>query len=485
MIRIKLTDNFNFYDSNVVRLSFDDPDIDQWNNFVSYNNKKINKLIINKIRKIRGETIRAKDLEKSNIKLETIWGTNKESAVNNDNIVLEIINDNKDLIIKTGNFVGVIYTQGLSIEIDSRFGKFFLQRMLNFANDIFLGDINKSGYKKTSNSNPFKFIISYLFIQSLEKAWIKGFPKSYVIQNYRGFKLKGSIDINELIRKDIPYSGKISSKYREQQKVAEIVSVLYKAVNIVKLDYPVVINSNIQNIKQELAIESKFTFIDKSIIHRAKNHKTLQNSMYNDYKIVLNYAELIINDLNEKDDIINNSKTSGYLIDISKLYELYLEKLLKINLPNYIVSGQNEVISYKETPYYRKLIPDIVLTNKVNGKVAVFDAKYKTLRLNKGYYGNDIDRTDFFQIHTYMGYYGNNIRFGGLLYPIIGNASFELLPMEKEYGVNTNFNYFTLDGINTGLNYDGDLLNNYKSIIANENDFILRLKNKLTIAFSN
>jgi hypothetical protein len=57
--------------------------------------------------------------------------------------------------------------------------------------------------------------------------------------------------------------------------------------------------------------------------------------------------------------------------------------------------------------------------------------------------------------------------------------------MEKEYGVNTNLNYFTLDGINTGLNYDGDLLNNYKSIIANENDFILRLKNKLTIAFSN
>jgi 5-methylcytosine-specific restriction endonuclease McrBC regulatory subunit McrC len=47
------------------------------------------------------------------------------------------------------------------------------------------------------------------------------------------------------------------------------------------------------------------------------------------------------------------------------------------------VHTRNEIISYNQSAYIRKLIPDLVLTNKGTGDVAVFDAKYKTLRLNK------------------------------------------------------------------------------------------------------
>lgn len=483
MIKIKLTDNFNFY--NEVKLNYANPDLDLWNRFVSINNKNVTKINIEKIKKIKGDTIKAKDIEKSNIRLETILGVNKRNtSKDDDNIVLQIINNNDELIIKTGNFVGVIFTQGISVEIDSRFGKYFLQRMLNFANNIFLGDIEQSGYKKSSNTNPFKFIISYLFIQSLEKAWVKGFPKSYITQSDRGLKLKGSVDINELIKKDIPYSGKISFKYRNQQNVNEIVNVLYKAVSKVKSSYPNVINSNIHNITQDLAIDRTLTFVNRALIQKAQKHKSLQNSLYADYKIALNYAELIIEDLNEIDETDTDLKTTGYLIDISKLYELYLEKLLKNNLPDFNVSGQTEIISYHQSAYIRKLIPDLVLTNKVTGDVAVFDAKYKTLRLNKEDYRKDIDRTDFFQIHTYMGYYGNNIKIGGLIYPTTGAESDDLLPVEKLFGNHSSNNCFTIDGINTGINNDGDMFMSYTSIIENERSFIERFKNKLEIAFA-
>ncbi len=482
MIKIKLTDNFNFY--NEVKLTYTNPDLDVWNRFVSYNNKSVTKSIIEKIRKIKSDTIKVTDIEKSNIRIESIWGANKYSkSKDDDSIVLQIINNNDELVIKTGNFVGVIYTQGLSVEIESRFGKFFLQRMLNFANDIFVGDIEQSGYKNSNNTNPFKFIISYLFIQSLEKAWVKGFPKSYTTQYNRGIKPKGNVNINELIKKDIPYFGKISYKYRNQQNVNEIVNVLFTAVSKVKSSYPNVINSNIHNITQELAIDRTPTFVNRSLIQKAQKHKSLQNSLYADYKIALNYAELIIEDLNEIDETDTDLKTTGFLIDISKLYELYLEKLLKNNLPDFIVSGQTEIISYHQSAFIRKLIPDLVLTNKGTGDVAVFDAKYKTLRLNKEDYRKDIDRTDFFQIHTYMGYYGNNIKIGGLIYPTTGNESDDFLPVEKLFGNESSSNCFTIDGINTGLNNDGDLFVSYSGILENERNFIIRFKKKLEKAF--
>lgn len=482
MFKIKVTDNFNFY--NEVKLTYSNPDLDLWNRYVSFNNKKVTKNIIEKLKKIKDETLNSKDLGKSKIRLETVFGINKsDTSKDVDNMVLQIINNSDELIIKTGNFVGIIFTQGISIEIDSRFGKYFLQRMLNFANDIFLSDIQQTGYKKASNTNPFKFIISYLFVQSLEKAWVKGFPKSYNSQSDRGLKLKGSVDINELIKKDIPYSGKISFKYRNQQNVSEIVNVLYKAVGLVKTSYPNVINSNIHNITQDLAINRTNTYINRSIIQKAQKHKSLQNSLYSDYRIALSYAELIIEDLNEKDETDFDLETTGYIIDISKLYELYLEKLLKNNLPDFIVSGQNKIISYEQSSYIRNLIPDIVLKNKETGEVAVFDAKYKTIRLNEKYLGNDIDRTDFFQIHTYMGYYGNNIKIGGLIYPITGVASDDLLPVEKLFGNHSSSNCFTIDGINTGLNKDGDLFMDYSSIVENERIFIERFKNKLETAF--
>ena len=56
------------------------------------------------------------------------------------------------------------------------------------------------------------------------------------------------------------------------------------------------------------------------------------------------YAEIIL--LN-KDLMPDNEKqnlaTTGYLFDIAELYEIYLEKLLSRNFPEWLVSGQVEI----------------------------------------------------------------------------------------------------------------------------------------------
>src|SRR5699024_9217972 len=69
---------------------------------------------------------------------------------------------------------------------------------------------------------------------------------------------------------------------------------------------------------------------------------------------------------------------------------------------------------YNKMFYKRKIIPDIVLEK--DGNFCVFDAKYKKMK----YRGIDVDREDFFQIHTYISYLQSrgHVLVSGLLYPV-------------------------------------------------------------------
>ena len=62
-----------------------------------------------------------------------------------------------------------------------------------------------------------------------------------------------------------------------------------------------------------------------------------------------------------------------------------------------------QIHTYEGSFFKTKIIPDIVLQRNVNGEkqFLVLDAKYKRMRGEK----IDVDRTDFFQIHTYMQYF--------------------------------------------------------------------------------
>ena len=105
--------------------------------------------------------------------------------------------------------------------------------MLNFANDIFLDDVSITGKDSKNELDISKYIIYYMFVQNLEKAFLLGLPKSYRSIEHHEMKLKGKIDINKFIKYDIPFQGKISSVSREQKEIQEIIDVLYKAVKII------------------------------------------------------------------------------------------------------------------------------------------------------------------------------------------------------------------------------------------------------------
>lgn len=372
----------------------------------------------------------------------------------------------KKYIIQTGLFAGTIYHKGVQFNISTPYGDTFLKRMLNFVNDIYIDNqITKAD--KNEESNEFQNIIAFLFIQSLEKAAILGLPKTYQSITERSNKVRGKIDLNAYLKQDIPFTGKLTSTYREQVYVQEIIDILYLACKALEKKFGREIHKKISGIFQLLKQNYSGIFPRPNIIDKAKNHIVLQNPMFNNFKKTIGYAEIILKQQNLLiSNLDNKLTTNGYLFDISQLFEVYLKKLLSRNFKDWYVTGQEELNVYQKMFYKRKMFPDLVMKHKKTNKIIVFDAKFKNMRLKK----EDLDRGDFYQIHSYIQHYQTDVLMGGLIYPLSKE-----IDTRKAHSINL----FENQNINTKFIVDGIYINKEMTISdinEKENEFLLRIK---------
>jgi 5-methylcytosine-specific restriction endonuclease McrBC regulatory subunit McrC len=406
----------------------------------------------------------------------------KKAIKNEDDLIISIKKDGENYLAQTGNYVGKFVWQGLEIDIKSRFSNTFLERMLNFANDIFLDDVSITGKDSINELDISKYIIYYMFIQNLEKAFLLGLPKAYKRIEHHEMKLKGKIDINKFIKYDIPFQGKISSVSREQKEIQEIIDVLYKAVKIIDKNNKVFLK-NIAHIKTHLKQYKSNNYVSNDIINKALKSKALQNPIFASYKKVLEYARFIINGNNIEEKNDGKKETFGFIINVAELFEIYITKLLQKEFSDwYVESPKIELYSTPQMFYQRKIIPDIVM--KKGSDVLVFDTKYKKMTMqgkNKNGAG-DVDRNDFFQINTYMSYYQNhpdkyNVKIGGLLYPM---DLFEEDRCHSQTWFGNSKTKFIIDGIYlSDLKDAEDNENKFAPISKREQKFIEGIKNLL------
>lgn len=376
----------------------------------------------------------------------------------------------KEYFIQTGLYAGTLFHKGCKINITTKYGDTFLKRMLNFVNDIYV-DNEQIKAKKDETEHQFLFIIAHLFIQSLEKAVVLGLPQQYQKQQERSPKVRGSINFNDYLKRDIPFQGKLTTTFRERMYVQEIVDVLFLALRKLERFFGKEIHSRLLGLSQLLKQQYSGRYVNYETIERAKTHKTISNSIYRDYKKVLEYAEVIL--LN-KDLMPDNEKqnlaTTGYLFDIAELYEIYLEKLLSRNFPEWFVSGQIEIPIYQKQFYHRSIFPDLIMKHKSNGKIIAFDAKFKKMEM----LSKDIDRTDLHQIHSYSGYYQSNLIASGLIYPLSKQLDIDKSHSNTLYGNNVNHVHFIVDGIYV---YENQTMN---ELIENENIFVKRISHLIS-----
>jgi len=116
--------------------------------------------------------------------------------------------------------------------------------------------------------------------------------------------------------------------------------------------------------------------------------------------------------------------------------------------------------------YGRKMFPDLVMRHKETNEIIVFDAKFKKMRSIK----KDVDRSDFYQIHSYIQYYQPNVLFGGLLFPFSQNIETVKAHSKSLFANDNNNHSFIVDGI--FIQKDMSMAD----ISVRENEFLSRIE---------
>ena len=257
----------------------------------------------------------------SNIKNLKIFGfkESKNLSEEEERLIMRLYSkENESAVrqcfIQTGLYSGIVFYKGCRFNITTRYGDSFLRRMLNYVNDIYV-DTEKYRASKKENYNQFQFILAYLFIQTLEKASVLGLPKEYQNVTERSHKVRGRVDINAYLKRDMPFRGKLTSSYRTQKYIQEIIDVLYLALLKLEKSFGKDINDKVFGVKQLLKREYSGIYVNQETILKAKNHRVLSNPLFAPFKKVIEYAEIILLDYELTPDEMQNDEldTAGFL----------------------------------------------------------------------------------------------------------------------------------------------------------------------------
>ena len=424
------------------------------------------------LRKIAGKNISLWDIKETHKEISLISFWPQKHSENDDRQKLVLAVDAKQVkkensstfedvfYVRTGLYAGRISYGGVTFDIKPDCSDALYERMLNFANHIYIDKSEEKSQRKKDNKFP---LIEYLFLSSLQRVSVLGFPQEYSKQNYHDLNIHGGLDIQTYIKKDIPFTGMLSSRKNERCYVQSIVDVLYCALNSCRNE----IKNNFKRlslIKNELRASYSGRFPSQQTFQNAQTHRVLNNPMFAGFKQTLKFAEIVI----KHNTIVPNAKTtnamaSGYLLDIASLWEVYLEHLIKSRLEDWNVSTQEELKLYKDCFFRRENRPDFVLRKKDGNGITILDAKFKRMDgVYKEY--SDVDREDFFQIHSYAGYYREkgikNIHCG-LIYPLskkkLDKNSANLYGLtDTEYIEDSSKTRFIVEGIYKGLKKKDD-----------------------------
>ncbi|MCU0349622.1 MAG: McrC family protein [Flavobacterium sp.] len=372
-----------------------------------------------------------------------------------------------------GRYVGeAIFThneQTYKVTIKPRFGE---QVLFRFLEEIFNLKISKSQSENINHNDWQHFIkniITFIWVHKLAKANLHGLPKIKIEKSYQGAKIRGRLAVRSSI---LPYyqNEEVISKYQEKIPNQIIANIIYQAYCILKNDFRID-NINIPNSAQDAL--NQISLVANSKFISNQDYSNIQyNEIYLSWKPIVDFSWDIIK--RRRLSLKQNETKNGYgfFIDMAEIWEQYLRSILKRKL---IHNGwhliDTKLTAYKGYFFSRQLIPDLIFQKE--DEICIWDAKYKRM------YGKhwDIDRSDFFQIHTYIQHFikHKEVKTGGLLFPIsVANFSTEKFRspfLLHENGYNT---CFMIDGIEldeTANNFDFQ---------TKENDFINRIISTLS-----
>lgn len=360
----------------------------------------------NHIKDLYGFLVKCSSIVNSELeRSEVLLFNNKEYEHNTSDNICSIEGYYCDnFVIHTGNIVGSVKIDGQRLTISSRFGERFLKYIISDA-DGFLEIKDKGSVNDDENS--YKWLLLYLWKVKLQKAYRLGIPKSYTSQQSLLTKFRGNVDlVHYELNKDL---AKYLCNYKEHSYNNSTTQLIAAVINK---------NKNHDFLSSMRSICNAFiTAVDGVIpkkIRQLNEAKHFSNPYYSDYNIVIDLSKKLLMD--ESLDFGDNNRFSGFLFDVSMLFEYFIRKQLSsIHRIDLLGKFGNELtIPTCGVKQERKLEPDLIF--QIGDATCVFDVKYK--RYDPVY---GVKREDLFQMHTYVGRYANqykNIAACGFIYPL-------------------------------------------------------------------
>ena len=299
-----------------------------------------------------------------------------------------------------GNYIGRFTFEGQEYVINSRFGKELEAELLKTIDSAFFS--SGGSVAGASGDIPMDYVLYASFISRLKLAKLSGFPSVYKKIPFRDYALHGSLDVKNFIKKDQPFTGKISSRKSSRVPDEVVARVLLRAYDILVRKNPE-FGLYDKEIRNFLLANANGEMKSVKDINVALNSKSVMNELYKDYKIALQIAKVIIlQDSRYANENAVKNLNFGYLLYAPNLFELYVERLIRSVLGEF--GGKFRLETQDKIPG-SNLKPDFLIKDEKGKILAVLDAKYRH------FYNANLGETDFknlLQIKQYVEKAGSN-----------------------------------------------------------------------------
>lgn len=342
-----------------------------------------------------------------------------------ENRPFTFVDGSSSRVWQAGRYIGEAVIDDTKVTIIPRFGERCLLAMLDeVCHFKFVDSDSRQGAGKDWNAIV-QLIVRYLWIQKFVYADKYGLPRLTVKRQQQGLQIRGHLNVRKTI---IPYKvkGEVVSEYREKEIDDCICKIVYSAYNILAKGgiSRSLIPSQIQDSLNGLysRYHGQLCSVDES------EYKTIRyKRIYQSWKPLTDFSWQIVKQ--QAFGLINNIEQTGssLFLDMAEIWESFLRKSIGkvLGLDEFggwqvVPQFDCEISVYENQFYGRKLIPDLLFHRMFDGKMQyiVLDAKYKRMKGRK----DDVDRGDFYQIHSYIQYYSglkdSEVVLGGLLYPL-------------------------------------------------------------------
>ncbi|MDN3687401.1 5-methylcytosine restriction system specificity protein McrC [Cyclobacterium jeungdonense] len=357
------------------------------------------------------------------------------------------------------------------ISIKPRFGEEVLLKMLEQIFNIRISPSQSKVANDTDWQHFIKRLITIIWVQHLANANLHGLPKKTLKKQYQSLQVRGRLDIRKSFKPFKTKNELVSHSY-EKAIDTEIISIVNEAYQILKTDFDLGASKlNLPDSAQSALNRIFDAKIPRQNLLYWHYQRIRYKPIYRSWKPLVDFSWDIISQKQQGLNQEEKNKGFGFFLDMAEIWEQYLRSLLQKNLmPLGWNLKKNTSVAYDGYFFKRQLIPDLVFEN--DDKAIIWDAKYKKMQARH----TDVDRGDFFQIHTYLlSYTHKEIKIGGLLFPFTINEDYEEDKFRSPYLLYPN-------GLNACFGIDGiEFKREMKSdeFFEKETEFLKRIKNDI------